>query len=82
MAIFFLPHPLGSGEGSKGQISFISNTNQFQRFLFQTWCVFSQMKDTKQIRQNFHSFAWVMPQYFGALGCPGGQKKIFFQTWS
>ena len=38
------------------------------------------MKDTKHIRRDFHSVAWVMPQGwdFGALGCPGGQKFIFF----
>ena len=38
------------------------------------------MKDTKHIRRDFHSVAWVMPQGwdFGALGCPGGQN-IFFK---
>ena len=41
------------------------------------------MKDTKHIRRDFYSVAWVMPQGwdFGALGYPGGQIKIF-QTWS
>ena len=36
------------------------------------------MKDTKHIRQNFNSVAWVMPQGsdFGALGCRG--DPIFF----
>ena len=45
-------------------------------------CVFSQMKDTKHIRRDFHSVAWVMPQGwdFGGLGCPGGQKKFFFSN--
>ena len=45
--------------------------------LFQTLCVFSQMKDTKHIRRDFHYVAWVMPQGwdFGVLGCQGGQKK-------
>ena len=40
--------------------------------------MFSQMKDTKHIRQYFYSVAWVMPQGwdFWALGCPGGQKKF------
>ena len=30
---------------------------------------------------TFHSVAWVMPQGwdFGALGCPGRQKKFFFK---
>ena len=41
-------------------------------------CVFSQMKDTKHIRQDFHSVAWVMPQGwdFGALEVP--RVKLFF----
>ena len=36
------------------------------------------MKDTKQIRRDFHSVPWVMPQGwdFGALGCPGGKKNF------
>ena len=37
-----------------------SLTCQFQRFLFQTLCVFSQIKDRKHIEQNFHSVARVM----------------------
>ena len=47
------------------------------RFLYQTLRVFSQMKDTKHIRQDFHSVAWVMSQGwdFGVLGVPRGQKK-------
>ena len=35
---------------------------QFQRFLNQTLCVFSQMKDIKYIGWDFYSVAWVMPQ--------------------
>ena len=37
------------------------------------------MKDTKHIRRDFHSVAWVMPQGsdLGALGVPGGQ--FFFK---
>ena len=60
---FFGPVPCGPVEGSKGQISFNFNyKSQFQR----------QMKDTKYIRWDFHSVAWVMPQGwdFGALGVP------------
>ena len=48
--LFFCPAPWGPGEGSKGQISFNFNYSQFQRFLYQTLCVFSQMNDTKHIR--------------------------------
>ena len=52
--------------------------NQFQRFFYQTFCVFSRIKDIKHIKQEFYSIAWVMPQgwNFWALGCTGGQ--IFF----
>ena len=61
-AIFFGPATWGPGKGSKGQISFIFNYKvNFKDFLYQTLCVYSQMKDTKHIRQNFYSVAWVMP---------------------
>ena len=52
---------------SKGQISL---TNQVQRFLYQTLCVFSQIKDRKHIEQNFHSVAKVMREV-GTSGCWG-----------
>ena len=53
----------------------------FKDFLYQTMCVFSQMKDTNHIRWYFHSVAWVMPQGwdFGAMGCPGGKKLFVFK---
>ena len=61
--------------------------SQFQRFLNQTLCVFSQIKDINHIRQDFHLAAWVMPQGWD-LGVPwgvGGSQKIFFlkfnQIW-
>ena len=44
--------------------------------------MFSQIKDTKHIRRDFYSVAWVMPQgwYLGALGVGAqGSKKIFFK---
>ena len=39
------------------------------------------MKDTKHIRRDFHSVAWVMPQgsNLGVLGCPGGHFIFFKQ---
>ena len=48
------------------------------KIFIQTLCVSSQMKDTKHIRGDFHSVAWVMPQGFdfGVLGVPRGSKKI------
>ena len=40
-------------------------------FLYQTLCVFSQIKNRNHIEQNFHSVAWIIPQGVG-LGCAGG----------
>ena len=57
------------GERSKGQISL---TCQFQRFLYQTLCVFSQIKDRKHIEHNFPSVAKVIPRG-GTAGCWGSQ---------
>ena len=68
---FFLAPP--PGEGPKGQISLniikFQLLSQFQRFLNQTLCVFSEMKDIKHIRRDFHLAAWVMPQGWD-LGVP------------
>ena len=57
------PRPLGPRGGVKrSNIIYFQLQSQFQRFLFQTLCVFSQMKDTKHIRRCFfYSVAWVMP---------------------
>ena len=47
-------------------------------------CEFSQMIDTRHIRRDFHSVAWVMPQGGGGTSGAGGAQvvKYFFQTWS
>ena len=45
---FFLPHPLGLWGGAKKVKISITNI-QFQRFLNQTLCVFSQMKDINRL---------------------------------
>ena len=77
----FGPAPCGPGEGSKGQISFNFNYKvNFKDFLCQTLYVFSQMKDTKHIRRDFHSVTWVMSQGwdFGTLEMPRGSKHLFF----
>ena len=76
---FFGPHPLGPwGGASRSNIIKSQSQSQFQRFLNQTLCVFSQMKDIKHIRQDFHSIPWVMPQGWD-LGLPWmlGVKKMF-----
>ena len=82
---FFGPAPWGPGEGPKGQISLniikFQLLSQFQKFLNHTLCVFSQMKDIKHIRRDFHLAAWVMPQGWD-LGVPWGvvvSKKFFFR---
>ena len=70
------PHPWGPGEGPKGQISWniikFQLQSQLQRFLNQTLCVFSQMKDIQHIRRDFHLATWVMGQGFGLGGTVGG----------
>ena len=66
---------MGPREGPKGQISFIINYKvNFKDFLYQTVCVFSQIKDTKHIKRDLHHVALVMPQGwdFWALGAQGG----------
>ena len=72
---FFRPTPWGPEEGPKGQILLniikFQLQSQFQRLLNQTLCIFSQMKDKKHIRGDFHSLAWVMPQG-SDLGVPWG----------
>ena len=80
---FFGPAPWGPCKGPKGQILLniikFQLLSQFQRFLNQTLCVFSQMKDIKHIRRDFHLAAWVMPQGWD-LGVPWGlwgQKNFF-----
>ena len=80
---FFWPRPLGPWGGVKrSNIIKFQLQSQFQRFLYQTLCVFSQIKDTKHIRRDFYSVPWVMPQGsdFGGLGVPRGSKKIFFSN--
>ena len=44
----------------------------------QTLCVFSQMKNVKHIRRDFHSVPWVMPQGWDLRGYRGVGGQIFF----
>ena len=56
------PPPGALGRGQKvNKIIKSQSQSQFQRFLNQTLCVFSQMKDMNYIKWDFHSDAWVMP---------------------
>ena len=78
---FWGPHPLGPWGGAKrSNIIKSQSQSQFQRFLNQTLCVFSQLKDINHFRLDFHSVAWVMPQGWD-LGVPWGGwgvQKLFF----
>ena len=84
--IFFGPAPWGPGEGPKGQISLniikFQLLSQFQRFLKQTLCVFSQMKD---IKLSDGIFIWPPGSCprggtWGYRGGLWGQKKLFFRN--
>ena len=46
---------------SKGQISLNFGYHVYFNCLYQTLCVFSQIKDRKHIEQNFLSVAGIMP---------------------
>ena len=75
--IFFVPRPPGAfGRGQRSNIIKSQFLSQFQIFLNQTLCVFSQMKDIKHIRRYFHWVPWVMPKGLG-LGGAGGSKINF-----
>ena len=65
---FFCP----LGRAKRSNIIKFQSQSQFQRFLYQTLCVFSQMKDT-----NISDGIFILLP--GCWGCPGGQKCIFFK---
>ena len=76
---FFGPAPWGHGEGSKGQISFISITKSISKIFIPNFVCVPTNERYKTYQTFFYSVAWVMPQGwdFGALGvCPGGQKNF------
>ena len=59
---------------SKGQISLNFGYRVDFNFLYQTLCVFSQIKDRKHIEQNFHSVDDHVPGV--GLGGAGGSKTL------
>ena len=78
--IFFGPAPWGPREGPKSQISIniikFQSQSQFQRFLNQILCVFSQMKDIKHIIRISFGFFGHAPGVGlgGTVGSWGGQN--------
>ena len=78
--LFWSPPPWAQGRGQTVKYQKISITKSISKIISQTLCVFSQMKDIKHIRRDFHSVAWVIPQG-SDLGVPWGvgwSKKFFF----
>ena len=65
-------HSLAARPGVKrSNIITFQLQSQFQGILYQTLCVFSQIKDIKHIERDFRSVNWVIPL---------GAKKCFW-TW-
>ena len=73
---FLGPPPPGAlGRDQRSNIIKSQLLSQFQTFLNGTLCVFSQMKDIKHIRLDFHWVPWVVPKGFGLGGAGGGGVK-------
>ena len=73
---FGSPPPGVLGRGQRSNIIKSQLLSQFQILLNQTLFVFSQMKDIKHIRRDFHWVPWVLPKGLGLRGA-GGQKCNF-----
>ena len=81
---FLDPHPLGPWGGAKrSNIIKSQSQSQFQRFLSQTLCVFSQLKDIKHIRGDFILSPGSCPRG-GTWGYRGGMgvQKLFFSKFN
>ena len=85
--MFFWARPLGPWGGVKrSNIILFQLHRQFQRFLYQSLCVFSQIKDIKHIKQDFlFCFLCLAPELgLGGVGALGGTQGVknyfFFQT--
>ena len=77
--VFGSPPP-GALGGKRPNIIKSQIQSQCQRFLNQTMCVFSQMKDIKDIRQELYSVPLVIPQGLGlgVVGVVHDVKKFNF----
>ena len=82
--IYFWPRPLGPWGGAKRSNIIISQSrNQFQRFLSQTLCVFSQMKDIKHIRRDLFRHLGHAPRVrLGGTVGGWGSKNFFFPKFN
>ena len=83
MQFFFWPRPLGPRGGVKRSNNiFFQLQSQFQRFLYQTLCVFSQMR-YKTYQTGFSFCCLGHAQGLGLWGAGCAQVvNFFFQTWS
>ena len=72
------PPPRPWGGAKRSNIIKSELQSRFQRFLNQTLCIFSQMKDIYYISQDFHSAAWVIPRGGTWGGTVGGWGSKFF----
>ena len=70
------PTPGALGRGQRSNIIKSQLLSQFQIFLNQPLCVFSQMTDIKHIRRDFHWVPWDIPKGL-RLGGTGGSKIEF-----
>ena len=77
--LFLDPPPGARGGIKRSNIIKFQLQSQFQRFLYQTLCVFSQIKDIQHIKQDFHSSTRDFGALGGGGGGPGGQKFFFFE---
>ena len=76
-AHFWVPRlPGAMGWGQRSNIIKSQLLSQFQRFLNQTLCVFSQMKNIKYISLDFHKVPWVMPKGLRLWGAGGSKTKF------
>ena len=71
----FLAHPVGPWGGVKrSNIIKFRLQSQFQRFLYQTLCMFSQIKDINNIEKDFHSVPGSCPRGETWVAGGGGSK--------
>ena len=73
--LFSRPQPLRPWGAKRSILLNLNYKVNFKDFLNKTLCVFSHMKDIKNVRWDFHSVSWVIPQGLG-LGVLGVKNLI------